>query len=150
MSDNIPDNLRCASLAQVNELGVRVRKLELAGDRAKTGRDVTIMGLETQVRDLSARVNLADSNLDAVRYLNGELRKQVEALTEERGLLRKQVFGLDLCERTTLENYRKVTKSLNLNGPGAIRKYVRELEDNVQHLLDKVVEFEDARLTEDW
>lgn len=142
MSDDLGNRLAALKL--------RVSRLELANDRAKTGRDVTIMALEQQVRSLSRRVELADNNLDACRKLNGELRKQVEALTLERDLLRKQTLELDLCERTTLENYRKVIKSLNLNGPGAIRKYVRSLEDAVQHLNAQIVDLEDARLTEDW
>lgn len=122
MSNGIPDNLRCASLAQVNDIAERVAVLEARPTHV--------------VLNDYAELNSKNLEIAALRRENSELRKQHP--------------GLDLCERTTLENYRKVIKSLNLNGPGAIRKYVRSLEDAVQHLNAQIVDLEDARLTEDW
>lgn len=191
MSDHIPDQLKCASVAQVESLDDRVKwledtafkgdynrklgeewiawgnkhgffntyradewfannrevrqglekralkfeqknwqlEIELAGLRKHKGE---VLQLESDLRSTKDRADSYERGYKRAQAKSNRQAAEIRRLLEDVEELKKNPLGL--CEQVTLDNYRQVAEALNLTGPGAIRDYVRGLEDEVTQL----------------
>ena len=142
------ESLKVPTSYEVDELRTRVRALEL---------EVAGLGIAMHEKRFPSRLELAESNLDECRKLNGNQKKEIDRLRMELDVLRLENSELRqsnqrqdkaLCDMLTYK--RVVTCDLNLSSPESLLKYVRELEDQVMQQKEDIDSLEESLSRPRW